>query len=262
MNLQRPRLIVFLMIDNGYLRKSKKFGESIYIGDPLNTVKIFSDLGADELILVDINATNEKRDPDFDLLKNIASVARMPICYGGGINNIHQIDKLIKLGIEKVSICSAAFSEIDLIKQASDAFGKQSIVGCLDIKYSKKLQKYNIYSHRGSILVNKSIEEAVNYLVKNGAGEIFINNIDLDGTYQGFDKEIISKIVHMSPIPISVSGGASSLEDIKNLWDQTQINGISAGSLWSFIDKNYTVLLNYPNYQQKLKLFSDSKRIE
>jgi cyclase len=260
MNLHRPRLIVFLMIDNGYLRKSQKFGDSTYIGDPLNTVQIFSDLGADEIILVDINATREQRDPDYDLIKNIASVARMPICYGGGINNLHQIDRLIKLGIEKISICSAVFLEKDLIKQASVAFGKQSIVGCLDIKYSKKLEKYHIYSHRGSILVDKSIDDAVQYLIENGVGEIFVNNIDLDGTYKGFDKKIISKIVEMSPVPISVSGGASSLEDIKNLWNETQINGIAAGSLWSFIDKNNTVLLNYPDDQQKLYLFSGSKK--
>ena len=261
MNLQRPRLIVFLMMENGYLRKSKKFGESIYIGDPLNTVKIFSDLGADEIILVDVNATTDHRDPDFDLIKNIASVARMPICYGGGINSLHQIEKLIKLGIEKVSICSAAFIEEDLIKQASIAFGRQSIVGCLDIKYSKKLQKYVPYTHRGSLLVNKDIEEVTKHFIENGVGEILINNIDLDGTYNGFDKEIISKIVQISPVPVSVSGGASSLENILNVWNETQVNGIAAGSLWSFIDKNNTVILNYPDDQQKLSLFASTKKI-
>jgi|TARA_B110000090_G_C13378968_1_gene445019 cyclase len=257
--MNRPRLTVFLMIENGYVRKSVQFKSSVYIGDPLNTVKIFSDFEVDELIFVDISATKENRNPDYGLIKNIASVSRMPLCYGGGINNLDQIEKIINLGVEKISICSAAILNKSLVKEAAATFGKQSIVGCLDIKYSKELKKYQVYTHNGNKNLNLGLESCIEFLVTNGVGEILINNIDLDGTYGGFNLDLISKITELTPVPVSICGGASSYLDIKNLWKNTNISGIVSGSLWSFYENNNTVLLNYPNKKDKLNLFASKK---
>ena len=258
--MNRPRLTVFLMIENGYVRKSVKFKNSVYIGDPLNTVKIFSDFEVDELIFVDINATMENRNPDYELIKNIASVSRMPLCYGGGINNLNQIEKIISLGVEKVSICSAAILNKNLIKEAATIFGKQSIVGCLDIRFSKKLQQYQVYTHNGEENLDLDLESCIEFLVINGVGEILINNIDLDGTYGGFDIDLVSKITELASIPVSICGGGKSYLDIKNLWKLTNISGIVCGSLWSFKENNNSVLINYPNKKDKHSLF-DSKKI-
>ena len=258
--MNRPRLTVFLMMQDGYLKKSKKFSDYVYIGDPLNTVRIFSDFEVDEITIVDVNATKKEKDPDYDLLKNIASFTRMPMCYGGGINNLLQIEKIIELGIEKVSICSALFDNKKLIKDASNIFGSQSIVGCIDIRYSTQLDEYEIYIKNGSTKIDINIEDAINLITDCGVGEILINNIDLDGTYKGFDSEIISRIVEISPVPVTALGGASSKEDIKRIWTETNVSGVAAGSLWSFIGKNDTVLLNYPNPQEKQSLFSGGKK--
>ena len=254
----RPRLVVFLMIKDGYIKKSKSFADYRYIGDPLNTVKIFNDFLADELVLVDIDATQNKCEPNYALIKNIASISRMPICYGGGINELSQIEKIINLGVEKVSICSASFSKIGFIKESVSKFGAQSIVGCVDIKYSKIIHEHEVYIKSGSTKAKINLTEAIDLLVSDGVGEIIVNNIDLDGTYNGFDKNLIEQVVRRSPVPVTALGGASSLDDIKELWQFSNVSGIAAGSLWSFFGENGPVLINYPDQEIINNLFSES----
>ena len=254
----KPRLIVFLMIESGYIKKSKSFTDYRYIGDPLNTVKIFSDFLIDELVVVDIDATKNRCEPNYELIKNIASISRMPLCYGGGINELSQIEKIINLGVEKVSICSASFSKIGFIKESVSKFGAQSIVGCLDIKYSKITDEHQVYIKSGSAKSGINLTEAIDLLVSDGVGEIIVNNIDLDGTYKGFDKNLIKQVVRRSPVPVTALGGASSLNDIRELWKFTDISGIAAGSLWSFYGKNGPVLINYPDKEIKNSLFAES----
>ena len=254
----RPRLVVFLMIKDGYIKKSKSFADYRYIGDPLNTVKIFSDFLADELVLVDIDATQNKCEPNYALIKNIASISRMPICYGGGINELSQIEKIINLGVEKVSICSASFCKIGFIKESVLKFGAQSIVGCVDIKYSKITHEHEVYIKSGSAKAGINVTEAIDLLVSDGVGEIIVNNIDLDGTYKGFDENLIEQVVRRSPVPVTALGGASSLDDIKELWQFTNVSGIAAGSLWSFFGENGPVLINYPDQEIINNLFSGS----
>ena len=254
----RPRLVVFLMIKDGYIKKSKSFADYRYIGDPLNTVKIFNDFLADELVLVDIDATQNKCEPNYALIKNIASISRMPICYGGGINELSQIEKIINLGVEKVSICSASFSKIGFIKESVSKFGAQSIVGCVDIKYSKITHEHEVYIKSGSTKAKINLTEAIDLLVSDGVGEIIVNNIDLDGTYNGFDKNLIEQVVRRSPVPVTALGGASSLDDIKELWQFSNVSGIAAGSLWSFFGENGPVLINYPDQEIINNLFSES----
>jgi len=161
----RPRLIVFLMVDQNYVRKSVNFSNSRYIGDPLNTIRIFNDFDVDELVLIDISATREKKEPNYKLIENIASISRMPLCYGGGINNVKQIEMIINLGVEKVSISSEAIMKPELIKVASAEFGSQSIVSCLDVKISPKSNQYEVYIINGTQKVNESLLDCVDFLV-------------------------------------------------------------------------------------------------
>ena len=158
----RPRLIVFLMLEDGYIKKSKLFSNSRYLGDPLNAVQIYSDLNVDELIILDVNATNHNKSPNYDLLKNIGSIARMPLCYGGGIKDISQIDKIIRCGIEKISISSEVFNNKELIKQASKKYGSQSIVCCIDTKLNKSTYEYEIFVNRGQLKVSSDIKNMIN----------------------------------------------------------------------------------------------------
>ena len=252
----RPRLIVFLLLHNGGLYKTVNFKTPIYIGDPLNVVKIFNDFFVDELFLVDIDATTKDTLPNYDLIANISSVSRMPLCYGGGIKSLQQIEKIISLGVEKISISSAALESSKLIEEGSDMFGSQSIVGCIDIKNSDSTKKYSVYTHNGSKKLEAGLFDIIQKLTNSGIGEIVINSIDRDGTYLGYDIPIIKEVVNNSTVPITVLGGAGSNKDIKELIEISGINGVAAGSLWSFKGSLKAVLPNYPDPIMKNKILN------
>jgi imidazole glycerol-phosphate synthase subunit HisF len=256
--MTRPRLIVFLMIEGSYVRKSISFLDSRYIGDPLNAVKIFSDFKVDELILIDISATREEREPDYDLLENIASVSRMPLCYGGGINSLHQIEKIINIGFEKVSISTEAINNPQLLLDSSSVFGSQSIVGCLDIRYSDNMG-YEVFTNNGTRNSTINLLDSIKFLVDNGVGEILVNNISLDGTYKGMDNDLIKEAMEYSDVPVTFVGGLSSFDEIKMISKKFRPSGIAAGSLWCFKGKHGPVLLNYPDKNEKMKLFASEK---
>lgn len=256
----RPRLIVFLMLEDGYIKKSKLFSNSRYLGDPLNAVQIYSDLNVDELIILDVNATNHNKSPNYDLLKNIGSIARMPLCYGGGIKDISQIDKIIRCGIEKISISSEVFSNKELIKQASKKYGSQSIVCCIDTKLNKSTYEYEIFVNRGQLKVSSDIKNTIKIIEDCGAGEIIINNISHDGTYQGYDLNLLDLVINTANIPISFAGGLSSMKEIKEISAKYPCIGITAGSIWSFLGKNGPVLINYPSQDEKKQLFNEQKK--
>lgn len=251
----KTRLIVFLMLEDDYVKKSVSFSNARYIGDPLNSVKIFSDFEVDELIVADINATRERREPNYKLLENIASISRMPLCYGGGINDLKQIRRVINMGFEKISISSEALKNPQLLNEAASIFGSQSIVGCLDIKHLEN-QKYQVFTNNGSVNTNLEIFESIQFLIDNGVGEILVNNISLDGTYKGMDEDLIKKIVKFSNVPITLIGGLKSIDEFKKISRKYNPSGIAAGSLWCFKGINGPVLLNYPNKKEKKKLLT------
>ena len=252
----RPRLTVFLMIHKNALYKSINFSKPVYIGDPMIAVRIYNDFLVDELILIDVDSTVNSLEPKYRLLEDIASVARMPLCYGGGLKEISQIKKIISLGFEKVSLSSTAINKPEIVKEAVDELGSQSIVGCMDIKQDKGSKNYYVYTHRGTKLVDLALFEVVDLFINSGVGEILINNISRDGTYEGYDKKIIRKISEHSPVPVTAVGGAKSITDIKQLFETCGVMGLAAGSLWSFKEPNKAVLLNYPSEQAKERLFN------
>jgi len=228
------------------------FSDPIYVGDPINTVKIFNEKEVDEIMISDIGATNNQQEPNIDLIRRIAEQANMPVCYGGGISKIHQIEKIISLGIEKISISSAIFSNKDLILEAAKKFGSQSIVGVLDIKKDKG--RYSVCINSNKINTGEDPINFAKMLINQGVGEIVINSIDLDGCRTGYDTEIASVMSDQLSVPVTVLGGCGSIDHMKDLSRISNPSGIAAGSFFIFKGKYKAVLANYLNEVEKHEL--------
>jgi len=249
----RPRIIPFLLLNHDYLDKTVKYSNPKYIGDPLNAVKIFNEKHADELAIIDYEASNLNKDINFELLKDIAEQSRMPISYGGGITSLEQAERLINYGIEKVCISSSAFQNPNLCTELADKFGTQSVVVVLDVK-KDFLGNYQIFINRGKNKVSNDVIKEIEKFSNLGAGEIVIINIDRDGTMVGYDLKLAKICYQASQIPITFLGGAKSHEDISNLIKETGTVGCGAGSIFVFKGKYRAVLINYPSVEQKLKI--------
>lgn len=239
-----PRVIPVLLLNKGGIYKTVKFKNPVYIGDPLNAVKIFNDKEVDELIFLDINASGEKREPDYDYLASIAGECFMPLCYGGAISSIAQIKKLIFSGIEKVSINSFALSNPEFIREAADKFGSSTIVVSIDV--TKNLfGKYQIHNKNKVKTKFSNPIEMAEEMNKLGAGEILISSVDRDGMMNGFDTEIIKRISSAVDIPVVACGGAGNLTHFKSAID-SGASAIAAGSMFVFHGVHKAVLINYP----------------
>lgn len=250
----RPRLIVSLLLSNNALVKTINFKDPKYIGDPLNAVRIFNEKNVDELFIADIGVTREKKRPNFNLISKISQECRMPICYGGGITNIEDIERIINLGVEKVSISSAFLENPLLVTRANKKFGSQSIVICLDVKKSRFSRKYFASINNGNKLITKDLFPIIEQLEELGAGELIINSVEKDGMRSGYDLNLCKKISKLTNLPITFLGGAGSLDDFKKLWETCGIVGAAAGSLFVFKGKFRAVLINYPTNKDKKNL--------
>jgi cyclase len=253
----RSRIIPCLLVQNKGLVKTTNFKDPKYVGDPINAVKIYNEKEVDELIVLDIDASIENRGPDFEMIKNLAVECRMPFCYGGGVTTVEEAKKIISLGAEKVAISSAAFRNPNLIAEIGKAVGIQSVVIVIDLKKKGFLGggSYDIYIKNGKEKVSIKLKEFILELNKIGVGEIVINSIDKDGTMLGYDLKLVEMIRELTYVPITVLGGAGSLDDIKNLINSFKIIGAAAGSLFVFKGKYRAVLINYPNKQEKKELY-------
>lgn len=238
----RHRVIPVLLLHAGGLVKTQKFSNPVYLGDPLNAINIFNDKEVDELIFLDIDATKEGQEIDFELIEDIASECFMPFAYGGGVSSIEDIEKLFYIGVEKV-ILNSALSDKALVVEAIRRFGSQSIVASIDIKGGE------VYSYLTQKKLNISIEEYIKKIVSLNIGEIFINSVDNDGMMSGYDIELIKKVSSISTIPIIACGGAGSIEDLKELIDNTEVSAVGAGSFFVFIGVHRAVLITYPKYE-------------
>jgi cyclase len=253
----RARIIPCLLVHKKGLVKTVNFKDPKYVGDPINAVKIFNEKEVDELIVLDIDATVENRSPNFELIKNLASECRMPFCYGGGITSVEQAKKIIELGAEKIAISSSAINDPALIKNIGLEVGVQSVVVVIDVKKKGSLfgGGYDIYIKNGKEKVKIKLKDFIDQLNEIGVGEIVINSIDNDGLMKGYDLTLISLLRDWTNFPITALGGAGSLEDFKGLIKKFKIIGASAGSFFVFKGKYKAVLINYPNREEKLKLF-------
>lgn len=246
----RPRIIPCLLVKDKGLVKTVHFKDPKYVGDPINAVRIFNEKEVDELMILDIDATAEGREPDYKMIEHWASECRMPLCYGGGIKTVDQARRIFSLGVEKVALSSAALLNPSLVKEISDSVGSQSVVVVIDVK-KKLFGGYEIVIMNGKKSINKNLFSFISEMESHGAGEIIINNIDLDGTMKGYDLNLAEKVRECTSLPLTVLGGAGTLEDIGTLIQKFKIIGAAAGSLFVFKGKYKAVLINYPTPEDK-----------
>ena len=251
----RSRIIPCLLVHKKGLVKTVNFKDSKYVGDPINAVKIFNEKEVDELIVLDIDATKEKRGPDFTLIRNLAAECRMPFCYGGGVSTVEQAKKIISLGAEKVALSSAAINNPFLCKEMGNAVGVQSVVVVLDVRKRKLLGGYDIFTHNGKVKSKRKFKEFIVELNHIGVGEIVVNSIDNDGKMTGYDMELATLVRDLCDTPITILGGAGSLDHIKEIITKFKVIGAAAGSLFVFKGKYKAVLINYPNREEKFPLY-------
>lgn len=248
-----PRIIPCLLVHHKGLVKTLNFKDSKYVGDPINAVKIFNEKEADELMVLDIDATIERREPDYKMIENLAAECRMPLCYGGGIKTVEQARKIFNLGVEKIALSSAAVQNPQLVAEIAKEVGNQSVVVVLDVK-KKMFGGYDIYTENGKQKSKATLENLIITLQQLGVGEIVLNSIDHDGKMEGYDLALVDKVKPLIHVPLTILGGAGSIEDIGSLIHRYGIIGVAAGSLFVFKGKYRAVLINYPNNDEKYTL--------
>ncbi len=241
----RPRIIPTLLIDDRDLIKTVRFGERTYLGDPVNAVKIFNRKGIDELSILDIGATRNNREPDFELLKDIASEAFMPLSYGGGIKTTDQIHDLLAIGYEKVVINTEMMKNPDLVKNASEVFGAQSIVASIDAKAVDG--SYKCYIADGTEATDADPIKLARKAEELGAGEIIINSIDNDGMMSGYDTVLVKQVADAVKVPVIAIGGAGGIKDLKTVLEEGHAHAAAGGSMFVFYGRLKAVLITAPS---------------
>ncbi len=225
--------------------KGAKFQNHKYIGDPINAVKIFNTKEVDELVFLDISA-RKRGFIDYELLELICSEAFIPFAYGGGINSCDEIERLFRIGVEKVVLNTELINNRQLLKDAVQIAGSQSIVACIDVRKSI-FGVYEIFIKNGSEKAKIGLKEYLNFLAENGAGEIVIQSIDREGTGRGMDTSLIEMVAGSVDMPVIASGGAMDMEDIRKIFDYTDVAGVGASSMFLFHGKHKAVLITYPD---------------
>jgi len=243
--MRRVRIIPVLLLKNGGLYKTIGFKNGRYVGDPINTVKIFNEKEADELLLLDFNASIEKRSPDFNKIAEIAGEAFMPMAFGGGIRTLEDAKKVFDCGYEKIVLNTILFENLKLVEDIAEIYGAQSVVGCIDVK-KNLFGKYKVYALSGSKKTGYEPAAWAKELEKAGVGEIIINNIDNDGTWNGYSLDLIHQVAHNVSVPVIACGGASSMEDFKKAVE-AGASAVAAGSMFVYQKKGMGVLISFPS---------------
>ncbi len=255
----KKRIIPSLLLKGNGLYKTTKFSNPIYLGDAINVAKIFNAKEVDELMLFDIDSSKLNKAPNFSLIKDIASSCFMPLTYGGGIETIENAKKIFKSGIEKIALNTALFKKPRLVKELSDYFGRQSIVASLNVKRDL-FGRYIVVNNSLKKCYDGRLPDLLLELTEAGAGEIFINDVDRDGTLKGYDINLAKLVCSNSGLPVSFCGGASSFEDIKEVLFEGGVSGAVAGSLFVFSGPRKAVLISYPSSDDIQKIISSDER--
>ncbi len=247
----QKRIIPCLQLIDESLVKTIKFKKINYIGDPINTVRIFNELEVDELCFLDVRATIDNRNINFKILENIANECFMPLSYGGGIKDFQTVKNIFKIGIEKIIINSSFHYNIDLIKSIVEEYGSQALVISIDYKNTIFGTK-RVYTNSGRKRTSYTPLEIAKQAEENGAGEILLTNIDLEGTWEGFDLEIVKEIVQNVKIPVIAHGGGKSVDNVKELFQKTNIEACALGSMLVYQKQGFGVLVNFPEELKNL----------
>lgn len=259
----RPRIIPCLLVHKGGLVKTQAFKDPKYVGDPINAVKIFNEKEADELIVLDIDATVQGREPDFGLIGKLAAECRMPLCYGGGVTTAAQAVRIVDMGVEKVAVSAAAIANPALLTEMAAAVGRQSVVVVLDVRKKSGLfaKGFEVCTRNAKVAHTLDPIALALQLQEAGAGEIVVNSVDRDGLMQGYDLDLATQFRQVLRVPVTFLGGAGSLDDIGQLVSRVGVVGAAAGSLFVFKGKYRAVLINYPMPVQKTQLCREVLKI-
>lgn len=251
----QARVIPCLLLRGNGLVKTKKFKDAVYVGDPVNAMRIFSDKEADEIVILDIDASREGREPPYELIAEMAGEAFMPVAYGGGVRTLEQIRRLIRSGVEKVVINTLATESTDTIRAAVEVFGSQAIVGAVDVR-RKLFGGYAVMAKSATVETKLNLQQHVHNLVQAGVGELLINDIERDGTMTGYDMALVRSVAQ-APVPVVVCGGAGTLVHLREAVRDGGASAVAAGSMFVFHGKHRAVLINYPKAGELEKLFTE-----
>lgn len=245
----RPRIIPCLLVHKGGLVKTVSFDKPKYVGDPLNAVRIFNEKEVDELMVLDIDATRQGREPDYTLIGNLAAECRMPLAYGGGVHSVEQFQRLIGLGVEKVAVSAAATNDLGLVSAAAERVGRQSVVVVMDVR--RQGAGWKLFTHNGTRATGLDVADFARRAEAAGAGEIVVNSIDNDGQMKGYDLDLARAVRAATSRPLTVLGGAGKLADVQGLVREFGTIGAAAGSLFVFKGVYRAVLISYPQRADK-----------
>lgn len=256
----RPRIIPFLLVHEGGLVKTIGFKDPKYVGDPINAVKIFNEKEADELCVVDMDASVNGVEPDYKAIEHMALECRMPLCYGGGVRTAEQAKRIIGLGVEKVSLSAAVVERPDVVAEIAEEVGRQSVVVVIDAKRKMLGRGWDVVTHNARRSAKLDALDFAARIAELGAGEIVMNSVDLDGKMSGYDLELARRLRERVKIPMTMLGGAGKLEHLSDLFAVCGVVGAAAGSLFVFKGQYRAVLINYPQLAEKEPLFAAARR--
>jgi cyclase len=245
----RPRIIPVLLVHKGGLYKTRQFSNPVYVGDPINAVRIFNEKEVDELMVVDIDASVLGREPDYAVIAGLAAECRMPMSYSGGVTRADQVERITSLGVEKVAFSSAAIADPTVVERASASVGSQSLVAVLDVRRTEG--GWQVFTHNGLRATGRQVGDVAKQMIASGAGEIVLNSIDRDGEMDGFDLDLARHVRALVDVPLTMLGGAGKREHISELFRAVGIVGAAAGSMFVFKGSLRAVLITYPNRTQK-----------
>lgn len=247
----RTRVIPAMLLRNGALVKTRRFGRFEYIGDPCNTLRIFNELEVDELVVLDIMATRAGREPDYRLLEDIASECFMPLAYGGGIGSREQAKRIFDIGFEKVILNSHAHRRPELVDEIAERYGRQAVVASIDVKRSL-FGSEQVWTRAGTRKTGRDPVEWAKELARRGAGEILLTSIEQEGTWEGFDIELIRRVSQAVDVPVVAQGGASGVDDVVAAVRDGGASSVAVGAMVVYQKKDFGVLVNFPE-QETLK---------
>lgn len=241
----RARVIPILLLKSAGLYKTRRFANEVYVGDPINAVRIFNEKQVDELAFLDISAARARSEPNLEMLRDIASECFMPLSYGGGVRSSDIVREILAIGIEKVVVNSAAWTDPSLVPALAERYGSSTIVGSIDVKKTL-LGREQVMIHGGQEKVSMAPEDWARELERRGVGEILINAIDRDGEMTGYDFNLVRRIVNSVNVPVIAAGGAANVGDLRSAVKEAGAAAAAAGAMFVFHGKHRAVLITYP----------------
>jgi imidazole glycerol-phosphate synthase subunit HisF len=252
----KTRVIPCLLLKDGGLVKTVRFSDAKYVGDPINTIKIFNDKEVDELLLLDISASRERKGPAFSTIAQIASECFMPLCYGGGVTTLEQAKRIVGLGVEKIAINHAAIANPQILREIADSLGSQAVVVSINVK-KNWLGKYRVLDDGTGKLTDLDPFDHAERAVALGAGEVLVNDVDRDGTQQGYNLDLIRRFTDRLSVPVIACGGAWTTDHLRQVVKESRASAVAAGSMFVFQGPHRAVLVSYPAYAELERLFQN-----